>query len=101
MNPHKRFGVQQFLEAFHRPAQDKGFTVRMHAHIVTGGVYPGDRIDVYAIGLPAILNGESSWKSRFVSACFDKGLVERELLPGELADKFQELRPVSVGLTLI
>ena len=53
------------------------------------------------MGLPAILNGEPSRKPRFIPAGFDKGLVQREFLSSELADKLQEPPPVCVSLTLI
>lgn len=90
VNPYKHFGVQQFLEALHRPAQNESFAVCVHAHIVTGGIDPVDRIDVDAIGSATVLNGEPSWKPWSVSFRLAQRHFQREFLSGELTNKFQE-----------
>ncbi len=96
---HRR--IEKFFETLHGSAKNEYLTIDMHTHVVAGRIHPVDRIDVDAICLPAVLNGETSRKPRFIPACFDKRIIKRKFLPCELADKLQEPRRVCVGVTII
>ena len=101
VNPHEYRRIEKFFETLHGAAKNEYLTIDMHTHVVAGRIHPIDRIDVDAICLPAVLNGESPRKPRLILGCFDKRIIKRQFLPCELADKLQKLRSVCVGFTII